>query len=170
MNPNRLTVGKITKTQGKQGEVTVQPLSDFPARLKKLEEVYLVDSQKNREQQVKIQRVKQKGNTFIFKFEGIDSVETANQFKNYTLQIKIEEISSLVEDQYYIFQLLGLKVFDLNGDFLGEIAEIWELPANDVFVIRKEKREILIPAIKEVVKSVDLEHKEMIIHLMPGLQ
>ena len=91
--------------------------------------------------------------------------------KNFSkwLQIPAEEALPLDDGQYYLYQIIGVKVYVENGDFLGDIIEVLETKANNVFIVKGDKGEILLPDIAEVVKEIDLEQRTMIVRLLPGL-
>lgn len=122
------------------------------------------------EQTLRIERRVRLKNRIALKFAGFDSPEKATQLVGQELEIEERELPTLREDQFYCYKLIGLKVVDASGEVVGEIVDILENPANDVLLIRSpEKEEILIPAVKEVVKKIDLERGVVEIKLIPGL-
>lgn len=109
-------------------------------------------------------------NRVALKFKGIDSPEKASQLVGCELQIEAEDLPALPAGQFYGHKLIGLKVIDKNGEVVGETVDILENPANDLFVIESpQKEEILIPAVKAVVKRIDLKKGLMEIEVVPGL-
>lgn len=165
----RFQVGVITSTHGVRGEVKVFPTTDDAARFKKLKQVIL-DTGKE-EVLLEITGVKFFKNMVILKFEGIDDMDTANQYRQKRLYVTRENAVKLEENEYYIADLMGLKVTSDEGEALGTIAEVLQTGANDVYIIKKSGEEdLLLPAIKDCVKEVDIEGGSMVVHLLPGLR
>lgn len=165
---NLIAIGRIAGTHGYSGMLKVIPLTDFPERFYKLEKIIL--NRAGRPEIYTIKGVRAHKNYYLFDFDGIDSMEVAQGFRNALLQIDESELYPLPEGYYYHFQLLHLSVYDENRGLLGEIKEIIETGANDVYVIDSPHYgEILIPAIKDVIMAVKLEEKRMDIRLLPGL-
>lgn len=163
-----VSIGKIVGHYGYKGEVKVTPLTDFPQRFEGLKQVMV---NKHGEISIaQIEKVKINHNMLLIKFSGIDSKESALEIRGSLLQIEETELYPLPEGYYYHFQLLGLKVFDGQRGFIGILTDILETGANDVYLIKSDDYgEILIPAIKEVVKKIDLAGKSMQVDLLPGL-
>ena len=163
-----VTIGKIIGHFGYKGDVKVTPLTDFPQRFEKLKQVMV---NKNGQISVaKIEKVKVNHNMLLVKFSGINSKESAQEIRGSLLQIEESELYPLPEGYYYHFQLTGLKVIDVHRGFIGILADILETGANDVYLIKSsEYGEVLIPAIKEVIKIIDLENQSMQVELLPGL-
>jgi 16S rRNA processing protein RimM len=104
------------------------------------------------------------------KFQGVDTLEEAASYRNQFISVAADEIYPLPVGSYYHFELIGLRVEDLDRGYLGDIIDILETGANDVYVVKSEDfGEILLPAIKQVILKVDLEHKRMQVRLLPGL-
>ncbi len=104
------------------------------------------------------------------KFAGYDTPEAAAKLRGQVVQILAEEAAPLPQGQYYHHQIVGLEVFTTEGERLGAVEEILETGANDVYLVRRDDgREILLPAIQDVIQEIDLEHKRMVVRLMPGL-
>ncbi|MDD2585852.1 MAG: ribosome maturation factor RimM [Syntrophomonadaceae bacterium] len=168
MNKEHVTIGKIRGTHGIRGLVKVSPLTEFPQRFKNMHYVML-----NRNGDIgsfDIESVQPYKDVYLMKFKGIDSSETAAEYRNALLQIDESDVYPLPEGYYYHFQLEGLSVYDTEKGLLGTIKMIIETGANDVYVIASDKYgEILIPAIKEVILAVDLEQQMMQVKLLPGL-
>ena len=117
-----------------------------------------------------IENIRWHGNQLIVKFVGVDSLEDALSLKNPYLLIDKDDVFELPRDHYYLFEVLGLRVLDLEGKHLGEIKEVLQTGANDVYIVRDDNdREILIPALRQVVKEVDLNRGTMIVVLPHGL-
>lgn len=164
-----LQVGVITTTHGVRGEVKVFPTTDDPARFKKLKNVIL-DTGKEKID-LEIAGVKFFKNMVILKFKGIDNINDVEKYRQKSLFVTRENAVKLKKDEYFIADLIGLSVFSEEGEELGVIDDVLQTGANDVYVIRAPKAEdILLPAIKDCVKEVDLESGKMTVHLLPGLR
>ncbi len=163
-----VSIGKIVGTFGYKGAVKVLPLTDFPERFKKLKEVRLC--QGDQIEIITVEETKPHNELFVLKLKGIESKEAAFAYKNALLKITEDETYPLPEGYYYHFQLQGMQVYDSKRGYLGILADVLETGANDVYVVNADKYgEILIPAIKQVIKQVDVENKTMQVELLEGL-
>lgn len=151
-----LTIGEITKPHGVKGEVKVFPLTDDINRFKKLKRVFIEGKE------VKVLYVTVGSDRAIMRLEGCESMDDAEKLRKKTLEVPREEAVKLEEDAYFIEDLKDCVVFDLDGVELGPVAEVIQTGANDVYWIKKPK-ELLIPAIKDVVTKVDVEAGQIII-------
>ena len=159
-----LQVGVITTTHGVRGEVKVFPTTDDPARFKKLKNVVL-DTGK---ELVDLEVFK---NMVIVKFKGIDNINDVEKYRKKSLYVTRENAVKLKKNEYFIADLIGLQAESDEGEDLGELSDVLQTGANDVYVLSKEGTDdILLPAIKECVKEVDLENGKIIVHLLPGLR
>ncbi|MGB2698637.1 MAG: ribosome maturation factor RimM [Candidatus Zixiibacteriota bacterium] len=163
----RVTIGKITRTRGLNGEVVIFPYTDDPDRFFLLKEVWV--SGKKDSQLFQIEKAKKFTQKIFLKFQGINSPEAAMPLVNSYLEIEREKLLPLPENRYYIFDIIGLKVFTNQGEEIGTIHNVMSLPANDVYVVKSGEKEYDIPAIKEVVKKIDLDKKIMVIQPLKGL-
>lgn len=162
-----LTIGKIVNTHGVKGEVRVLPSTDDIKRFSKLKEIRV----ENRTSQTyEIETVRYHKTFVLLKFKGIDNMDQAELLKNSILKINRKDALPLGQDEYYQCDLYGLKVVTDTGRNLGELTDILVTGSNDVYVVRDEKKEILIPAIKQCILKVDLEAGEMLVHLLEGLE
>lgn len=165
----RFQVGVITSTHGVHGEVKVFPTTDDPARFKKLKQVIL-DTGKE-EMELEIAGVKFFKNMVILKFKGIDDMDMANKYRQKSLYVTRENAVKLKKNEYFIADLIGICVTSDEGEALGVIKDVLQTGANDVYIIEKAgEEELLLPAIKECIKEVDIEAGTMIVHLLPGLR
>ncbi len=163
-----INIGKIVGTYGYQGMVRIMPLTDFPERFKKQKTVILWKNGKG--SKVMVEAARSYKESYLLKLQGIDSMEAAKDYCNALLKIDESQLYPLPADHYYHFQLQGLSVYDEEKGFLGELGEVLETGANDVYVVQSpEYGEILLPAIKDVILEVDLEEKIMRVRLLPGL-
>lgn len=163
-----LQVGVITQTHGVRGEVKVFPTTDDVNRFKKLKQVIL-DTGKEI-MPLEIQSVKFFKQFVILKFKGIDNINDIEKYKRCSLYVTREHAVALEEDEYFIADMIGMEVCTEDGSIFGTLRDVIETGANDVYVIENaEHGEVLVPAIKECIRSVDIEKGQMMIHLMDGL-
>ncbi len=161
-------VGKILKPHGVKGSVKAEIITSFPEHFLELKTVYIEEN--NRKQAYSIEEVRL-SNRFVFlKLSGINDYDQADALRNRYIYIAPDDLMPLGEDEYYIHDLIGLKVFDEQGTFVGTLRDVLTYSANDIYVLKTEDgAEYLIPAIKSVVKSVDLKERTMVIHVMEGM-
>ncbi|HEY84472.1 MAG TPA: 16S rRNA processing protein RimM [Chloroflexi bacterium] len=165
--PDFLVIGKIIKPHGIKGEVSVKVLTDFSERFDELEYISLGDDNSQAEYTVKATRWHKE--RVLMTFAEIPDRAAAETLRGLYLKIPIEEAMPLEPGAYYHYQLINLNVVTDTGEHLGRIAEIIETGANDVYVVQGEKGEILLPVIKEVILSIDLEARLVTAHLLEGL-
>ena len=147
-----LQVGVITTTHGVRGEVKVFPTTDDPARFKKLKNVVLDTGKELID--LEVAGVKFFKNMVIVKFKGIDNINDVEKYRKKSLYVTRENAVKLKKNEYFIADLIGLQA-----------------ESDDVYVLSKEGTDdILLPAIRECVKEVDLENGKIIVHLLPGLR
>ena len=163
-----LKVGVITTTHGVRGEVKVYPTTDEPERFLELDHVLLDTGKEFRDLEIK--NVRFFKNLVILKFKGIDNINDIEKYKGHDLWIPREEGQELDEDEYYIADLLGLRVILDDGTEFGTLKNVMETGANDVYIIDTNAHgEVLVPAIRECIQDIDLEKNTMTIQLMKGL-
>ena len=164
-----LQVGVITTTHGVRGEVKVFPTTDDPARFKKLKNVVLDTGKEMID--LEVAGVKFFKNMVIVKFKGIDDINDVEKYRKKSLYVTRENAVKLKKNEYFIADLIGLKAQSDEGEDLGEISDVLQTGANDVYVISKAgANDILLPAIKDCVKEVDIENGTILVHLLPGLR
>ncbi|HPZ44276.1 MAG TPA: ribosome maturation factor RimM [Bacillota bacterium] len=162
-----IRVGKILGTQGNRGAVRVLPLTDYPERFHNMSLVKV--KLKEGRQDLQIESVNEHKKFIIIKFRGIEDMNAAEQLRGGYLEITREQLVPLPEGSYYIFEIIGLKVYDLDGAYLGEITDVLQTGANDVYVVETGGKPLLIPALKQVVREVDLQGRRMRVELPEGL-
>ncbi len=162
-----LEVGQIVNTYGIKGFVKVNPLVDNNNQFKSFKILYI--QVKNNLRELQVEEVKISKNLVLLKFKGIETIEQAEELRNYYLQAKRSDIK-LEKGAYFIVDLIGLEVYTEEGKLLGILKEVLQPGANDVYVVVNEaKEEILLPVIPDVVKQVDIEGKKVIVKLLEGL-
>jgi len=158
-----ITIGKILAPWGKQGKLKVEVVTDFPQRFAPSSKIYID------QQPVTITSTQWHKGKAIIKLDTIDSIEDAEKLRGRPVEIHYSQLYPLPEGQYYHFQLIGLEVWTTQGELLGNITEILTTPGNDNYVISGAKGEILIPAIEDVIKSIDLNKGRLVIEPIEGL-
>ncbi len=156
MNREFIAIGEIVNTQGNRGAVRVIPLTDFPERFTGMKSVSVKTGDIRKE--YRIEQLYHHKKYVIIKFDGINSIGEGKALKGGLLQVTRDQLVPLPEGSYYVFDLVGLPVYTLEGEYLGEIRDILKTGANDVFVVEGEgEKAVLIPALKQLVKMIDLK-------------
>ena len=155
-----LRVGVITSPHGVRGEVKVYPTTDDVMRFKKLDKVIL-DLGRGETRELKIRQVKFFKNMVILKFDGVDTMNEVEGWRQKDLLITRDQAIPLEEDEFFITDL---------GETLGTLTDVMETGANDVYCVKTpEGKELLLPAIRDCILDVDLDKEEMLVHVLPGL-
>ncbi|MCR5720171.1 MAG: ribosome maturation factor RimM [Lachnospiraceae bacterium] len=161
-------IGIVTTTHGLKGEVKVFPTTDDPARFKKLKQVILCH--KNKKQDLTVQSVKFFKNLVIIKFKEFNDISEVEGLRQAELFVTRLNAVPLNENEYYIADLMGMKVVDESGNDVGEIYDVMTGSANDVYCIKTtDDKDLLLPAIKECILNVDVAANTMKVHIMEGL-
>jgi 16S rRNA processing protein RimM len=164
--PAFLLIGKLCKTHGIHGEMDLQVYTDFPERLRHGKKLYLGEEKTP----IILDTLRPKNKLMLVAFEGINSSEEARLLTNQEVYVKTTDVPPLPEGVFYHHELIGLRVYE-NEILLGELTEILETGANDVFVVKlAEGKEFLMPDIPEVILSVDLSEGKMSVSLPDGLR
>lgn len=163
-----ITVGRILKEWGLNGELIVLPLTFDPDRFSKLREV--VVELRGVIEKKRIISIKFHKNNLLIGFEGCGTPEDARRYRGALIKIKESESPKLPDGVYYHYQIIGLEVYTDNGQYLGQVRSILETGSNDVYVVMRDKREYLIPAIKDVIKEIDLKTNRMIVRPMEVIE
>lgn len=163
-----LQIGKIVNTHGVRGEVKLIPLTDDPRRFDELEWVYI--EKEGMMNMHTIQQVKYTKGFVMIKFSGMESPDEANQYRDCFVLVDRKNAVKLPEDSFFICDLLGCNVFDEKGALLGELADVMQTGSNDVYIVRNASgKEILLPALKSVVRSISPENKRIDVVIPKGL-
>jgi 16S rRNA processing protein RimM len=163
-----LEIGQIVNTSGLKGFLKVIPLTDDITRFEDLKTVYI--QEKKDLVEFKIQEVKYSKNMVLLKLEGIDDIGEAEKFKNFYIKINRKDAVELEEDSYFIVDIIGCKVFTDENEFLGKVIDVFQTGSNDVYTVKNnEDKEILLPAIEDVIKDIDIANKKIVVKLMDGL-
>jgi 16S rRNA processing protein RimM len=152
-----VAVGWIAAPWGLRGDLKVQPLTDFPERFQRGAALWV------RGRRIDVQRSRWSRGFVYLGLSGIDSRSAAEELRGALLEVPESDLAPLPEEQYYRFQVIGLEVRTPEGRSLGRVAEILSTGSNDVYVVRGGPRELLIPAIEDVVKEVDIEGGRLVV-------
>ena len=163
-----LEIGQIVNTFGIKGFVKVNPFVDDVLRFDDLEKVYI---RRNKEiKELQVEEVKYHKNMVLVKFKGIDKVEDAEPLRNFYLEVDRENAIELEEGEYFIADLLGMNVLTEENEELGKLEDVFNAGSSDIYVVKTEEgKQILLPAISEVVKEINLKENKIIVHLLEGL-
>ncbi len=174
-----LQVGAIASTHGVRGEVKVFPMTDDVNRFKRLKEILLYTGEEYLK--LEIAQVRFFKNLAIMKFKGIDSINDIEKYKGKGLFVTREQAVKCEKDEYFIADLIGIEVSTEKGELLGELKDVLQTGANDVYVVQvspkspyagcvpDKNQELLLPAIRECVRKVDIGGRKIQVRLMPGL-
>ena len=163
-----LQVGIITSTHGVRGEVKVYPTTDDPRRFRRLKEVVLDTGREKIN--LEIEGVKFFKQFVILKFKGLDNINDIEKCRQKSLYVTRKNAVRLQRDEYFIADLIGLKVQDEDGTELGTVKDVIETGANDVYEVEMaDGRSLLLPAIKQCILNVDVENGMMQVHVLEGL-
>jgi 16S rRNA processing protein RimM len=164
--PVYLVVGFLRRAHGVRGEMIMDLHTDFPERLRSGRKLFVGDEHKP----MTLSGVRPHAKGMLVKLKGIETPEDAGLFRNQWVYVKTTDVPALPEGKIYQHELLGFKVVDENDRSLGELVEIIETGANDVYVVKDESgKEILLPAIPSVILELDADRRLMRVHLLEGL-
>lgn len=164
--PQYLAIAQIVAPHGIRGEVRAIILTDFPERFALLKTVYLGEEARP----VCLEGYRMHRGQVLLKLAGYNTRAEAEGLREVLVQVPASEAMPLPEGTYYMHEILGLEAWTEAGEFLGEVVEILETGANDVYVLQGGPLgEILVPALESVVREVDLEAGRMLVRLPPGL-
>ncbi len=168
MKQSFFEIGQIVNTFGIKGFVKINPFTDDLERFEELKSVFVV---KNKELiEMQIEEVKYHKHLVLVKFKGIEDINMAEKYKGCYIKIKRENARKLPEDTYFIADLIGIKVYDEDGNLLGKVDDIYNNKSTDIYVIKDDLgKQILLPSTKEVIKQIDVDEERMVVHLIDGL-
>jgi 16S rRNA processing protein RimM len=165
LDPSRaVSIGRVSSAHGVRGEIKVQPLTDFPERFDAGESFWLDG------QQYVIKTSRWQKNVVVIKVDGIDDRDAVEALRGHELQTPEPEALPQDAGVYYQHDIIGLRVEGMDGEALGKVADVLSTGANDVFVVRGPRGEILLPAVEDVVRQVDIANGRMVVELLPGLE
>ena len=161
-------IGQIVNTSGLKGILKIKPFTDDIKKYSNLKTIYI--KTKSGLTEFKIEQVRYVKNMVMLKLAGIDTVEEAEKYRNLYIKILRDQEEELEEGSYYVVDILGCKVNTDANQELGKIVDVFQTGSNDVYVVKDEQgKQILLPAIKQVIKNVDIKNKIITVHLLEGL-
>ena len=162
--PEFIEIGKIINTHGLKGEIKISPWCDGIEVFLHLDKLYISDKE------YRLISVREHKNSFLAVLDTVDTIEKAEKLKNKIIKARTDDMPELKENTYYIRDLIGLSVYE-NDRLLGKIYDCFPTGSNDVYAVKSnDGKEILIPAIKQVVKKIDINNGRMEVLLMEGLE
>jgi 16S rRNA processing protein RimM len=164
--PVYLVVGFLRRAHGVHGEMIMDLHTDFPERLQSGRKLFVGEERKL----MTLDGARPHAKGILVKLKGIETPEDAVPLRNQWVYVKATDVPALPEGKLYQHDLFGFQVVDENGNLLGELVEIIETGANDVYVVRNDSgKEILLPAIPSVILELDPDRRAMRVHLLEGL-
>lgn len=167
-----ISIGRIIRPFGVRGEVGVEILTDFPDRFMEMESVLLVNEKTGAPAKpVRIQSARFHKKMVLLKLDVFDTPEDIEPYRGCFLKITADELKELSPDEYYIFDLIGIEVFDLDGVVIGNLTKVFSAGVHDVYEIQHPHsgKVNLIPAKKEFIKEVNIEERRMVVSPIEGL-
>ena len=156
----RIVIGRVGAAHGIHGDLRIIPLTDFPERFSALREVMVGD------ELLHVAHVKPQGKNFLMRFREYTVREDAQRLTGRLLTVARAEAAPLDEGEYYVFDIVGLTVYDEEDNELGTVENVLRTGSNDVYAVRSEDgREILIPALRKVVRTIDVPNGRMTVRL-----
>ena len=162
-------IGQIVNTSGLKGVVKANLFTDDMSKIESFNKVLI---EKNGQLlEYVIEDVKYHKNQALIKFKGVDDINAAEHLRNCFIKVHRNDEEELPEDTYYIVDLIGLDVFSDDGEKLGVLKDVFSVPFgnHDIYVVETGEKDVLLPAIGEVIKKIDIENQKMIVHLIDGL-
>ncbi len=168
MKQEYFEIGQIVNHFGIKGMVKVNPFTDDISQFETLKKLLLEKDGKLIE--IEVEETKYSKNQVLLKLKGIDTIEEAEKYRGSYLKIARKDARKLPEGTYFIADLIGLPVYTEEGILLGNVDDIYNSGANDIYVVKDSLgKQILLPATKEVIKQVDIENEKIVVHLLKGL-
>lgn len=161
--------GRIVKTRGLRGTLKVLSCLNTENIFDNLD-VVDIEKPSGKRQQYKIRKIDFSGRFFFLELDGVTDVDAASSLIGGNVLLPKSLLEALPEGEYYWDDIVGLAVYDEEGGYLGKIESIFPTGSNDVYVCKKEKKEILLPAIADVILKIDINSRSMIVRLLSGLQ
>ena len=161
-------VGQIVNTNGLKGLLKINPFTDDITRFERLKTIFI--EHKKELLEFEIESIRYQKKQVLLKLKGIDTIEEAEKYREDYLKINRNKEEKLPEDTYYIVDLIGLDIYTEDGELLGKLDDVFSTGSNDVYVVKNgEGKQILLPAISDVIKNIDLEQKKIVVNLIEGL-
>lgn len=159
-------MARVASAHGLRGELVCSLLTDFPERFEDTQELLVGEPPRTH----RLERFRLDRGRVVLKLEGVDDRDAAEALRGALVQVPVEQAVMLPEGEYFWHQIVGLRVEDGSGQQLGTVVEVLATGSNDVYVVHGTGRELLLPAIKDVVKSIELDPGVMTVELIAGLE
>ena len=160
-------IGHISNTHGLKGEMKIRPFTEDKNRYEELKKI-LIDI-KGEFKEYEIESVRYQKDVVLLKLKGVDDIETAEKLKNHYISIQREAAKELEENEFFIADLISSEVFQ-NDELIGTLDDVFTAGASDVYVIkRKGKKDLLLPALKSIIKKIDVVNKKISVEIPRGL-
>lgn len=167
MGEELLTIGQVLRPHGTRGDLRVLPLTDFPERFLALECVFVGNSETNERHAVT--GVSLHGRVVRMHLSGIDSIDQAEKLRGYSVMIPESERVELPPDHYFVYELIGVDCYKTDGSLVGKLTDVVNTGANDVYVVEGVSGVHYVPAVKALVKEIDLETKRIVVEWLDGM-
>ena len=162
-----VTIGRILRPHGTCGEVRVLPLTEFPERFLGLKKVLVGDRSEHRQYDVTAASLH--GKVVLVRLCGVDTREAAESLRGMSMMVPQSETVELPPDHYFIYEVVGMQCFKSNGDLVGVVKDVLQAGANDVYVVEGGGGVHLVPAVKAVVKEIDVTARRMVVDWIDGM-
>lgn len=164
-----IEVARIIKPLGIRGELKVLSLTRTPSELGRYKFFYIAD-ESGRVTKFEVDCFQVRSNGVTLKLVGLDNRDKAEQYRDCALLVRQDQLPRPEDGEYFIQDLIGLSVFSNEGEKLGILRDVLELPAHDIYQVANSNRELLIPAISDFILDIDLKQRRMIVRLLEGLR
>ena len=170
--PSFFVVGRIQRPHGVRGEIKISIDTHYPERIAELAVLYIGTDQYDEDSAVEypLKSVRRHGEQLLLMLNGINDRNTADLLRGKLVMMRIDQSEPLDEDEFYAYEIIGMAVYTDDEEYLGDVMEIMETGANDVFILQGGARgTVLIPDIEDVVHTIDPDTRQIIITPLPGL-
>lgn len=168
--PSYVVLGQVRRPHGVRGEVRVEIHTDYPERIAQHDYLYLARPETPEDtQRCAVESVRPHKGVLLVKLAEYESRGAAEELRGMLVQVPLEQAVPLEEEEYYHFQLEGVDVETESGEWLGQVAEVLQPGAHDVYLVRGPRGEILLPAIEDVIVKLDLQARRMVVRPLPGM-
>lgn len=162
-----ISIGQIINTYGVKGELKVYPLTDNINRFNDLEDIYIEFNEELKN--FRIEYIKCMNNLVVMKLKGIDDIDSAKKLQNHYINVHRNNAIKLPENTYFVCDIIDADVYTVEGLYLGKVYDVIQTGSNDVYIVKKQNSEILIPALKIIIKDLNIIEKRIIVDLPEGL-
>ncbi|MEX1139181.1 MAG: ribosome maturation factor RimM [Bacteroidota bacterium] len=163
-----IAVAKITKSIGLKGLVQVEPLSDEAGRLLSLKKVFIGKAESDTRPAV-VETAESRGNKSVIKFRSVEDRTGADTLRGLWIFVEDDQGLPARKGSYFVHEVIGLKAISEEGTEIGIVTEVVTLPAGDAWVVKTRDGEVMVPAVKEFIRDVDLSRRRVVIRLIEGL-